>query len=200
MFRACYTAHRIATRTAVQLQRPTPLHFNRYRYRYHTQQQQQQNRFLSFSTSSKMASAAKETHNTKPHAVEVEEEAAEQLPKEEKTARNTSFLVREPEPEIPRPANQAPLPLPAPEDVSPAQDQERTRTVEVNGQAIALDHLGPTVVNRDGTLGRIANWPEMTPWERENTLRVLGKRNQLRLAGLRGEKPQSETESAAKGE
>ncbi|KAK4207451.1 hypothetical protein QBC37DRAFT_298668 [Rhypophila decipiens] len=151
--------------------------------------------------------SAEETHNTKPHAVEVEEAAEVELPKEETTAaRNTSYLVREPEPETtPKPANHqaAPLPLPAPEDVSPAQQQdERTTTVEVNGQAIALDHLGPTVVNRDGTLGRIANWPEMTPWERENTLRVLGKRNQLRLAGLRGEKkPQSEeSESAAKGE
>jgi hypothetical protein len=42
------------------------------------------------------------------------------------------------------------------------------------------------VVNRDGTLSRVANWAEMTPHERQATLRVLGKRNQLRLGALRG--------------
>lgn len=47
-----------------------------------------------------------------------------------------------------------------------------------------LDHLGPLVVNQDGTLSRIANWSEMTEGERDNTLRVLGKRNQARLRAL----------------
>jgi len=56
------------------------------------------------------------------------------------------------------------------------------------GEASAqLDHLGPLVVHEDGTLSRIANWSEMTDIERKNTLRVLGKRNQLRLSKLRGE-------------
>lgn len=41
------------------------------------------------------------------------------------------------------------------------------------------------VVNRDGTLSRIANWAEMSDVERRNTLRILGKRNALRLEGLR---------------
>ncbi|KAF3766063.1 hypothetical protein M406DRAFT_244064, partial [Cryphonectria parasitica EP155] len=57
--------------------------------------------------------------------------------------------------------------------------------LEVNGQSIALDHMGPMVVNRDGTISRIGNWGEMTEIERSNTLRILGKRNQLRLAALR---------------
>lgn len=83
------------------------------------------------------------------------------------------------------------LPLPAPSDTPTTttpddqNQQQRTTQVEVNGQAISLDHLGPTVIGRDGTLGRIANWEELTEWERANTLRVLGKRNQLRLASLR---------------
>jgi predicted Fe-S protein YdhL (DUF1289 family) len=68
--------------------------------------------------------------------------------------------------------------------------------VHVNGQPIALDSLGPMVVGRDGTVSRIANWHEMTDLERQNTLRVLGKRNQLRLGNLRAglpadHKPQS---------
>ncbi|KAK8237047.1 hypothetical protein HDK77DRAFT_363617, partial [Phyllosticta capitalensis] len=52
---------------------------------------------------------------------------------------------------------------------------------------VKLDALGPMVVNKDGTLSRIANWQKMTEIEKKNTLRILGKRNQLRLGALRGE-------------
>ncbi|KAL2157838.1 hypothetical protein VTH06DRAFT_5107, partial [Thermothelomyces fergusii] len=78
--------------------------------------------------------------------------------------------------------------LPAPDSVS-GEGPEGVRTVVVNGQPIALDTLGPMVVNRDGTISRIANWPEMTEIERENTLRILCKRNQLRLGNLRAGRP-----------
>lgn len=62
-----------------------------------------------------------------------------------------------------------------------------TMTLEVDGKAVELDHLGPMVVGRDGTVSRIANWDELSELERRNTLRILGKRNQARLAALRGE-------------
>ncbi|BGP00462.1 hypothetical protein RTBOTA2_004750 [Rhodotorula toruloides] len=79
-------------------------------------------------------------------------------------------------------ANQAtkqPLALPAPSD-------GETARIEVNGQSYSLfDRLGPTVVNSDGTLSRITDWAERTPAERANILRVLGKRNQLRLAATK---------------
>jgi hypothetical protein len=82
-----------------------------------------------------------------------------------------------------QPANtttQTPLPLPSPSDASTAT------TLNVNGDGVKLDHLGPLVVNKDGSLSRIANWEKMAEIERSNTLRILGKRNQLRLEGLRG--------------
>ncbi|KAJ4984064.1 prenylcysteine oxidase [Stagonosporopsis vannaccii] len=75
---------------------------------------------------------------------------------------------------------QVPL-LPSPELDSGAPQ------LEVGGEAVTLDHLGPMVVNKDGSLSRIANWKAMSEKERQNTLRVLGKRNQLRLGDLRGE-------------
>ncbi|KAK4130332.1 hypothetical protein BT67DRAFT_334561, partial [Trichocladium antarcticum] len=50
---------------------------------------------------------------------------------------------------------------------------------------VALDSLGPMVVGRDGTVSRIGNWHEMTAHERALTVRVLGKRNQLRLGNLK---------------
>jgi len=76
-----------------------------------------------------------------------------------------------------------PLPEPAP----------GSRAVELDvgsGQSVKLDHLGPMVVNRDGTLSRVANWEQMADIERQNTLRILGKRNQLRMAALRAEDEQ----------
>jgi hypothetical protein len=63
------------------------------------------------------------------------------------------------------------LSLPAPSDNQASIS--RTQTVK-------LDALGPMVINSDGTLSRIHNWAEMTDAERERTLRILGKRNQLR--------------------
>lgn len=53
------------------------------------------------------------------------------------------------------------------------------------GSTVKLDHLGPMVVNQDGTLSQITNWAQMSEIERRNTLRVLGKRNQARLAALK---------------
>ncbi|KAK4239043.1 hypothetical protein C8A03DRAFT_32898 [Achaetomium macrosporum] len=100
------------------------------------------------------------------------------------------------------PSGVKPLPaLPAPEDATDGSDQNGFRTVVVNGQAVALDNLGPMVVGRDGTVSRIANWPEMTEIERQNTLRILCKRNQLRLANLRAglpadQKPAEEASSS----
>lgn len=59
--------------------------------------------------------------------------------------------------------------------------------LNVNGEGVKLDHLGPLVVNKDGSLSRIANWDKMAEIEKQNTLRILGKRNQLRLGNLKGE-------------
>lgn len=53
------------------------------------------------------------------------------------------------------------------------------------GTTIKLDHLGPMVVNVDGSLSRIANWEGMTDMEKNNTLRIIGKRNQERLQALK---------------
>ncbi|KAI0438088.1 hypothetical protein F4803DRAFT_555386 [Xylaria telfairii] len=86
------------------------------------------------------------------------------------------------------PSNPPPLPaLPAVDSTSPQ--------LEVGGAALRLDHLGPLVVNEDGTLSRIANWEKMADIERENTVRILGKRNQMRLAKLRATKESDNSEN-----
>lgn len=94
-------------------------------------------------------------------------------------------------------------------------NEEKARQLDVaEGGRVKLDELGPMVVscaprpfplisllltapltlshrylsqvNKDGTLSRIHNWAAMTEGERERTLRVLGKRNQVRMADIRG--------------
>ena len=59
------------------------------------------------------------------------------------------------------------------------------RTLSVGGEGVALDHLGPMVVNKDGTLSQIANWGAMSEREQEVTRRRIGKRNRERLAKLK---------------
>jgi hypothetical protein len=86
---------------------------------------------------------------------------------------------QEPQDQTVQENNKTPLPLPAP------TGEEGTTQINVGGQAVKLDHLGPLVVNKDGTLSRIANWEQMADIEKQNTLRILVKRNQLRTESLK---------------
>lgn len=70
----------------------------------------------------------------------------------------------------------APLGLPAPSDV-PASSSEPNNVIK-------LDHLGPMIVNSDGTISRIANWQNMSEIEKERSLRLLAKRNNARMKSL----------------
>ncbi|KAL5334430.1 hypothetical protein BJX70DRAFT_402565 [Aspergillus crustosus] len=72
-----------------------------------------------------------------------------------------------------------------------------THQLDVNGDGVKLDHLGPLIVNVDGTLSRIGNWAQMTEIEQKNTLRILGKRNRERMARLKAE--QAEASEGAEG-
>ncbi|KAF7526106.1 hypothetical protein PCG10_004337 [Penicillium crustosum] len=79
--------------------------------------------------------------------------------------------------------------LPASDPSNPIANQQGDGGIKLDmsggGTEVKLDHLGPMVVNVDGTLSQIGNWQQMTEIEKSNTLRVLGKRNQKRLEALR---------------
>jgi hypothetical protein len=79
-------------------------------------------------------------------------------------------------------SNKIPLGLPEP----PSADAPHKLDVST-GEGVSLDALGPMVVNKDGTISRISNWDKMAPIEKANTLRIVGKRNQVRLEALRKE-------------
>eukprot|EP00948_MAST-09A_sp_MAST-9A-sp1_P002282 g2282.t1 len=58
---------------------------------------------------------------------------------------------------------------------------EGVQTINVNSnESVKLDHLGPIVINADGTTSRIANWSKLTPKEQEVTRRRIAKRNKQR--------------------
>jgi hypothetical protein len=80
----------------------------------------------------------------------------------------------------------APLALPAaPSDGTTQLDMSN------GGTTVSLDHLGPMVVNVDGTMSRISNWDKMAEIEKKNTLRIIGKRNQSRLEALKKERAEA---------
>lgn len=87
----------------------------------------------------------------------------------------------------------------------PAPDSNDATKLDVSGEgsSVRLDHLGPLVINQDGTMSRISNWDKMTEIEKRNTLRVLGKRNRERLEALKaagiqpGEKPEGGESASA---
>ena len=63
--------------------------------------------------------------------------------------------------------------------------KEVSQQIEVGGEPLRLDELGPMIVNRDGTLRRITNWDTLTTSEKESTMRIVTKRNRERLLVLK---------------
>lgn len=52
---------------------------------------------------------------------------------------------------------------------------KQVRRLDVNGEAVKLDWLGPVVLTEDGQMRYIANWSEMSEAEQEATRRVIGE-------------------------
>jgi hypothetical protein len=109
-----------------------------------------------------------------PHQIRLQKRAMS-----DSTNSANQHTPQDPQNETPQDTSKTPLPLPAP------TGEEGTTQINVGGQAVKLDHLGPLVVNKDGTLSRIANWEQMADIEKQNTLRILVKRNQLRTETLK---------------
>uniref|UniRef100_A0A0S1MIR1 Uncharacterized protein n=2 Tax=Phakopsora pachyrhizi TaxID=170000 RepID=A0A0S1MIR1_PHAPC len=71
-----------------------------------------------------------------------------------------------------------------------AQAESETKTEEpqalkMNGGSVTLDHLGPMVINTDGTISRISNWANLSEIERTRTLRLVAQRNEARISRLK---------------
>eukprot|EP01047_Picozoa_sp_COSAG01_P069310 COSAG01_NODE_10224_length_2216_cov_265.183278_3_plen_358_part_01 len=74
--------------------------------------------------------------------------------------------------------------LALPSEPSVPEGGQGTRVVTVDGSPVKIDRLGPIVVNRDGSLSRITNWAQMSEREQRRTLKVIGRRNRMRMGQL----------------
>ena len=68
------------------------------------------------------------------------------------------------------------------------------------GEKVALDHLGPLIVNPDGSLRRIANWQSLSEGERTVALRRVAKRNAERLAKLEEQQQQQQQQGQGRNQ
>ncbi|KAH9821174.1 hypothetical protein DFH28DRAFT_951716 [Melampsora americana] len=64
-------------------------------------------------------------------------------------------------------------------------DSEKTKTLGVGEVALSFDHLGPMVINTDGSISRISNWDKLSDLEKTRTSRLVTQRNAQRLTRLR---------------
>jgi hypothetical protein len=60
------------------------------------------------------------------------------------------------------------------------------------GETFKMDHLGPIIINPDGTTRRIANWDTLSPIEKETSWRMISARNKKRIAALQKAKEEAE--------
>ncbi|KAF4964619.1 hypothetical protein FSARC_7482 [Fusarium sarcochroum] len=92
--------------------------------------------------------------------------------------------------------NKNPLPLPGPDQDTAASASSSNRGDDVTtlrvGESVRLDALGPLIVNTDGTMGRVGNWAGMTENEKQQTLKLLARRNKQRLEVLRAKNDEEE--------
>lgn len=61
----------------------------------------------------------------------------------------------------------------------------RATQIEVGGESVKLEELGPIIVNEDGTMRRITNWHTLTKGEQLGTIKAISKRNKRRLDKLK---------------
>ena len=81
-------------------------------------------------------------------------------------------------------------PVPAlPETPANPDANEPVRTLKL-GESIDFAHLGPVIINSDGTTRRIANWDSMTKQEQDKTWERISKRNAARIAELKKNAPE----------
>lgn len=66
-------------------------------------------------------------------------------------------------------------------------DVSSTSLVDSDACTLKIDHLGPIIINTDGTMSRIANWNEMTEKERYITVKRITARNIQRKMALQSE-------------
>ncbi|KAJ9115160.1 hypothetical protein QFC24_007071 [Naganishia onofrii] len=82
----------------------------------------------------------------------------------------------------------------------PPSEETKGRSLNVQEEnKVALDELGPLIVNSDGTLSRIQNWQCLSDVEKERMVRLIVKRrNVQRLDKLKDQEADEGKEAEVK--
>ncbi|GKY90753.1 hypothetical protein MPSEU_000048200 [Mayamaea pseudoterrestris] len=56
--------------------------------------------------------------------------------------------------------------------------------IQLGGEGISFDHIGPIIINADGTTKTIDNWKDLSLQEQQTAWRRIAKRNEERRAAL----------------
>lgn len=97
--------------------------------------------------------------------------------------------------ETPKPAAEIPEPKSEVLQLPPSDPNNSDVQTLQFGQAMKLDHLGPIIINTDGTTRRIDNWDTLSEREKETTWRRIKKRNAERREMLEAKLKAEEEEA-----
>ena len=78
---------------------------------------------------------------------------------------------------------------------NPPSSSSGVQQIKIGGEAFKMDHLGPIIINSDGTTRRIANWETLSKHEQETTWRLISARNKKRLEELKKQQAEAAEES-----
>ena len=73
-------------------------------------------------------------------------------------------------------------------------DNEDIPSIQL-GESVKFDHLGPIILNTDGTTRQIANWDKLSKREQEVTWRRIKKRNEERRKQLLSEREKEQNDN-----
>ena len=77
----------------------------------------------------------------------------------------------------------------------PAATTGESRQIELGGEALKMDDLGPIIINADGTTRRISNWDTLSKQEKESSWRLIAARNKRRIEDLERKQKENQPES-----
>ena len=78
----------------------------------------------------------------------------------------------------------------------PINEDPSEKTMKL-GEKISMEHLGPIIINTDGSLRRIDNWDKLSKEEQDRSFRLIAARNKKRIEILK-QKEQQEYEEQGK--
>lgn len=77
----------------------------------------------------------------------------------------------------------------------PIEEDPSEKTMKL-GEKISMEHLGPIIINTDGSLRRIDNWDKLSKEEQDRSFRLIAARNKKRIEILK----QQEQEERGQGQ